>query len=150
MTYIKTYIHAYLFTYIYVALSGLYHLGTYFIIACGAQGGSGFHIRTNTGGSGGCISATITVDHSSTWTIAVGGRGRDCSNIVDPLLTTPTTTIVNHGGWNGGGNAFYHNGYCGGGGGGASVIRSNGTDIVLVAGGGGGAGKIYICLYKII
>lgn len=82
-------------------------------------------------GMGGIITGSIPVSAGEVYTIFVGGKGGNSSDL-DP----------GDPGFNGGGNGNYGASYSGGGGGGASDIRFNGIELehrIIVAGGGGGA-----------
>ena len=97
----------------------------------GAQGGDGY---VSTGGLGGRVEATITVNSGDILTLVVGGKGGSA-----------TESSGGAGGYNGGGDSTgFETCYHGGGGGGASDIRFGGNGLLnrfVVAGGGGGGGN---------
>lgn len=114
------------------------------VFAAGAQGGTGdatgYGSTSNPAGTGGLVSATITVTPSDSLQVNVGGKGGN-GNVAG--------TSGGTGGWNGGGSGTYASvggGWGGGAGGGATDVRAGGTTIsptdyrIIVAGGGGGAG----------
>jgi hypothetical protein len=134
------------------------YIGTYYVEACGAQGGINYRTRYNAqSGLGGCVTAIVDVIQPANWTITVGGQGGS------------GTKRGATGGYNGGGNAMNYSAhdvrdfanplsmeiFCGGGGGGATVIHSDSIAPFIVAGGGGGAGLyqfdvIYIYINTLI
>ncbi len=119
--------------------------GTYLLEVWGANGGLG-NYNSGTlsqdrikGGTGGYSVGTITLDSTTTFYIAVGGRGADgLRNATSP------------GGYNGGGDGNTRGGHKGGSGGGATHIATatgllssldkNRLAVMIVAGGGGGGG----------
>ena len=94
---------------------------------CGAQGGP---YRSNPGGYGAGVNATIAVTAGQQLNIYVGASGAQNGQ---------------YGGWNGGGAASSVGGGGGAAGGGATDIRTSTTlaSRIIVAGGGGGAN--YYC-----
>jgi hypothetical protein len=126
----------------------------------GAGGGPGRDADAD-GGAGAVATATIPVEHGSTLTIVVGGRG---GAPADPdEATVPGQPVPGGDGGTGGGAAggagaahlsapqyaiFFDGGPGGGGGGGASDVRMGAGDEtglasrLVVAGGGGGGGAV--------
>lgn len=117
--------------------------GKYQIEAWGAQGGGSSTSPESAGGRGGYIKGDLTIDHVTTLSLYIGGKGKDGSGMDENQLIDGKRVYVDNkytkGGFNGGGNA---SGVGGAGGGGATDVRIGGTEIkhrVFVAGGGGGA-----------
>jgi len=105
------------------------------VVANGAKGSNTTGDSNTTGGSGGRVSATLSVTGGEALYFYVGGVGTQ----------GPANNNASSGGFNGGGLGGKGNGSnsSGGGGGGASDIRTAVGDLssrLIVAGGGGGAG----------